>query len=692
VENPHLTLPVRNPRERGIIIFIAGIMMFLTVGTVGLAVDGGLAFLVKARLMASVDSAALGAARGLNLGTDEDSARAAATSTATRFFNANFPASYMGTNPALTTITPVFTLLTTSGVPNGVLQVDVTGAVTAPTYFMRIFNIPSVRVSATGTATRRTLVMMMILDVSGSMQSRSSTGSIPTNITSSSSSCDAMVYAASTFLDYFSSYDYVGLITFSNSARVVYSPSNNFKRTDSSGANHVLKDLNCGGSTNTAPSINLAWDAIRNVGLRLAMNEILLFTDGMPNVVTGNLPLRTEKDTRYGPHVAYGTSPPPNDDRLLHSDPRDPFTWIPSNPIAFPADQAGTHPNNPNSYTAAQRAQVAAGVTPRFGDSRFLPLTNVQYSAYTSANSSRRNAYGWHLAAAAGPYRKRWIFDEDAPANNYTRCRTSNRDIDVANEGVTYMCYNAALPSLNTTPATAYGGIRESENYHALYGDKQNTLFTPVFGETVGTFPSGFPNSSNGAALMAQTIAYIPDTDAKGNSNLGFRDNWVYNVNSGCAPAGTITPGNDLCKQRGGPWTSYPSVGLGTNFFENGPYQGKLRPDLPNAFPVAAMNSAVSAANRVKDDLDYNIRFDSVYLIGNENFVDREFLQIIANVEYIKPTIFDSGWSGTTPVAQYLNTRYNPAHQKGLWYFTTNGAELASLFAQIASSLLRLSN
>jgi Flp pilus assembly protein TadG len=680
----HLTLPVRKPGERGVIIFIVGIMMFLTVGTVGLAVDGGLAYLVKARVMASVDSAALGAARGLNLGTDEAAARAAATAAATRFFNANFPANYMGTDPALTTITPTFTLLQTNGSPNGVLQVDVTGAVTAPTYFMKIFNIPNVRVSATGTATRRTLVMMMILDVSGSMQSRSSTGSIPTNITSSSPSCDAMVYAASSFMDYFSSYDYIGLVTFSSSSQVVYPPSNNFKRTDASGANNVLRNLNCTGSTSTAPAINLAWDAIRNVGLRLAMNEILLFTDGMPNVATGTWQLRTEKDTRMGLNVNYNISPPPTDDRLLHSDPRDPFTWC---------GAVDNCPDLPTPYSTAQNtARTTHGVSvPKFGDSRFLPLTAAQLTFYNNISGTTRNGYGWHLNSASGPYRKRWIQDLNAPANNFNRCRTTGTNVNNANDGITYECYMAALPSLNTTPATAYGSARDSENYHRSFGRRSNTFHAPVVGETPGGWPSGFPTSSNGTAMTTQTTAFIPDVDAKGNSNRGFRDEWVYDVNPGCAPTGTITPGNDLCKQRGGRWSDFPG-GRGTNFWEDGPYEGKLRTDLPNTYPAAAMNSAVSAAGRVKDDLDYNIRMDTVYLIGNENFVDREFLQIIANVEYIKPTIFDSGSSGTTPVGQYLNPYYNPAHQKGLWYFTTNGAELANLFAQIASSLLRLSN
>ncbi len=189
---PSQNLSHRSPGERGIAIIIAAVMMAFTVSTVGLAIDGGLAYLVKERLMAAVDAASLGAARGLNLGEDVATANTNATNSAKRFFAANFPDGYMGTDPTKTTVTAVFTILKNgSGAPTGVLQVDVSGEVTAPTYFMNMFSVAKLKVSGTGTATRRTLVMMMILDVSGSMQSRVATGVIPASVSSASTSCDA---------------------------------------------------------------------------------------------------------------------------------------------------------------------------------------------------------------------------------------------------------------------------------------------------------------------------------------------------------------------------------------------------------------------------------------------------------------------------------------------------------------------
>jgi hypothetical protein len=696
----------RKPRERGIAIIISAILLMFTVGIVGLAIDGGVAYFVKGRLMAAVDSAALGAGRGLNLGDTIAEAETQAGLSAQRFFKANFPDNFMGTDPAKTSIVPEFQMIMSNGAPTGVLQVTVTGEVTAPTYFMKIFSKDNMVVRASGTATRRTLVMMLILDVSGSMSARQTTvGTIPSTVTATSRPCDAMVYAAARFIKYFSPYDYVGFSTFSSSSRVVYPPSTNFKNGGSSGMEDALADVNCSGGTNTAPALNISYDQIINVGLKLAMNSIVLFTDGMPNQVTGNWPLRTQIDTRYGPGPTYSVTSPPTDNRLLYRDLRNPMTTCRDNTMAMI-----TCPSLPLPYSSAQNtARTTHGVTtPLFGDSRFLPLTTAQYNWYNTwygaLSTAAREAQGWYLAAAAGPYRPRWIQDNNAPSENYDRCRDQNQYWGVTNRGVTWMCYQLPLPVTTGSAGTTMRGTfsqagtyknssqaaADQISYHQWFGDKSNSWGKPT--DTINTtgFPSGFPTptgTNGGRRSAAQTFAFIPNNDAMGNSNRGFRDNWVYNVNEGCAPAGTPIPANSgLCRFRGGTWTDYPTSGLGTNVWTAGPYINNLRTDLPNAYPAAAMNSAVSAANMIKNNTDYNIKIDSIYLIGNEDTVDREFLQVIANTKEIKPTIFDG--VGAMP---YTNPYYNPSQQTGLWYSTTDPTALSALFAEIASSLLRIS-
>jgi len=671
-------------RERGIAVLFSAALMFFTIGSVGLAVDGGMAYLVKARVSAAVDSASLGAARGLNLGASVDEANQFATQAAKRFFIANFPDHYMRTNPADTIITATFENILNAGAPSGILKVSVTAEVVLPTGFFNLFGVTNMRVSATGTATRRTLVMVMILDTSGSMGFRAVNGVIPTSVDPTTQPCDAIVYASSKFLDYFSSYDYVGLVTFDNQALLRYAPSTNFKRGDSAGLNAVLKDITCPGGTHTTPSINMAWDAIRNVGLKMAMNEIILFTDGAPNRGTAVWPVRFQRDTRYGPAASYpstnGTPDPPQNNpanaNLFFRDSNNPFS-----PTTYYLNPNVTPTLDP-PYTPTQQMQINNGVLPRYGDNSFLPLTTAQFNKYNTLPVPQRNNFGWYLHQANAPsYEARWIVDPAVPAGNYFDCRALYKN-----------CVAMPLPSTTGSPATW------QSTFSAYYSNVPN--FTNIFnskpyvsgGPTWTSPPTGFPNPTTGPMdfVSRQSIAYIGEQDMLGNSNYGYRDDWLFWVNEGCAPPGTILPfgSEHLCRMRGAPWADFPDVGLGSNRFPAGhPYAGKLRPDLPQAFMAATFNSAVSAANRAKSDTDYNIRFDSVYLTGGDGYIDREFLQIIANLQVFQPTIFDGVGAGT----QGNNPFYNPNHQQGIWYFTTNPADLASLFAQIAGSLLRLS-
>jgi Putative Flp pilus-assembly TadE/G-like len=53
----------RRSRERGMAIMMYAMMLFFVVAVVGLAVDVGTIFMIKARLSAAVDAAALAAGR-----------------------------------------------------------------------------------------------------------------------------------------------------------------------------------------------------------------------------------------------------------------------------------------------------------------------------------------------------------------------------------------------------------------------------------------------------------------------------------------------------------------------------------------------------------------------------------------------------------------------------------------------------
>src|SRR5580704_8966229 len=79
-------------REKGVSLLLATLSLVFIVPMMGLFVDVGILYAVKARLQASVDGAALAAARALNLGQSTDDQATNAKQNALNWFYANFPA------------------------------------------------------------------------------------------------------------------------------------------------------------------------------------------------------------------------------------------------------------------------------------------------------------------------------------------------------------------------------------------------------------------------------------------------------------------------------------------------------------------------------------------------------------------------------------------------------------------------
>jgi hypothetical protein len=212
---------------------------------------------------------------------------------------------------------------------------------------------------------------------------------------------------------------------------------------------------------------------------------------------------------------------------------------------------------------------------------------------------------------------------------------------------------------------------------------------------------------------IRQFIAYIPSTDAYGNSLLGVtatsntgtaqgglvsrtgqwnsgtkksQYDWIHQVNQLCAPDQSITPN---CRNTGDVWTNYSTTGTASNFFPNGSaYASQLRPDQPNTIVAASMNGAMAAAYTIRADTTYNIVINTIYLTGNTtDSVDREFLPIIANAPMITALPYDP-----TTFTPYTNPAYQSNQQSGVYLVTANRNQLASSFAQIASQVLRLSH
>lgn len=252
----------------------------------GLGIDAACQYWVKARLSSAVDSAALSAARSLNVGNTIASQTANAQTVGRQYFAANFPPGILGTtvfggaqvaNSVSITINEVSNLIT----------VTATAEVHAPLYFMQLLHFSSGTIVATSQTTRRNANIILVLDRSGSMNN-------------ASNSCAALVSAVESFTNNFiDGRDQLGMITFSTSANVDYAPTLYFK-SGSPALNPVINSLVCVGATSTAQGLTLAYNEIKNViNQPGALNVILFFTDGQANAVVATYPIKTVGDNRY---------------------------------------------------------------------------------------------------------------------------------------------------------------------------------------------------------------------------------------------------------------------------------------------------------------------------------------------------------------------------------------------------------
>lgn len=269
-----------NKKNRGIAVLVTSVAMVFVIPAVGLSIDAGMLYAVKAKLSAAADAASIAAARSLSVGLTIDEQRANATSTAQRFFRANFPDGYMGTRNGSVSIVvdetqlKVRTVLTTA-------QAD------APAYFMRFLGFDTTTVRAEGKASRRDVNVMLVLDRSGSM----------------AGSCSALAAAAKGFVDQFASgRDKIGLATFGITYRLDFDLAADYKTRSGTNMITQLNNLVCAGGTNSATPFHLAYEQLTAIDEPGALNVILFFTDGEPNTLTFNLPVRT-------PARGYTTSP-----------------------------------------------------------------------------------------------------------------------------------------------------------------------------------------------------------------------------------------------------------------------------------------------------------------------------------------------------------------------------------------------
>jgi Flp pilus assembly protein TadG len=252
--------------RKGVALILTTMAILFIGGMIGLAIDGGIAFFLKARLSQAMDAASLAGARSLARGVDTTAQTNNAITTAQNYFSANFPSNFWG----CTVTTPSVSVTEGTGANIHVRYVQVTGNVTTPLYFLRVLGLTSASLTSTATAQRRDVNVMIVLDRSGSM----------------APGISELVADANWFVNQFAEgRDYVGLVTFGGTYYMIQ-PSSSFSAVPT--AISTLTSTTVYGTTDHAQPLWQAYKALANLDQPASLNVLVFFTDGEPNTIYAN--------------------------------------------------------------------------------------------------------------------------------------------------------------------------------------------------------------------------------------------------------------------------------------------------------------------------------------------------------------------------------------------------------------------
>ena len=240
---------------------MVALCLLLLVGAVGLALDSGRAYLVRARLTAAVDAAGLAAARAVSRGEDAASRNASAIAAAGRAFQANYPDGYLGSTPAMHA--PLL------AVDAGRVVVDTSATASMPVGLTAVMGFTRLDIDASAQAVRRDLDLALVLDAS----------------TSLAPAAQQVRDAAALFLDRFNpDTDRVALVRFAHGA-VVDAPIRTMARGfDRPAMRQQLQATQFHGYTNSAEGLWHGREQLNGIApmQRSTLRVMLFFSDGVP--------------------------------------------------------------------------------------------------------------------------------------------------------------------------------------------------------------------------------------------------------------------------------------------------------------------------------------------------------------------------------------------------------------------------
>jgi Flp pilus assembly protein TadG len=242
--------------ERGTVLGLVALCLVVIMGSVGLGLDLGRAYLQKVRLGRAVDAGALAAARALRDG--EEVARREAL----RVAAANGVANGVG---------GITTSLIFGTNARGEATVSFTARQTVPTTFTLIMGIGALDVTARAVAAVPPVDVVLILDTSGSL--------------ASAGAFDELQQAAHDFVDNFDDHlDQMGLVSFQISAHDRFVLRDNFKID----VHNAINTMASAGDTNIGEGIRKARLQLMSASARAnAAKIVVFFTDGRATAYRG---------------------------------------------------------------------------------------------------------------------------------------------------------------------------------------------------------------------------------------------------------------------------------------------------------------------------------------------------------------------------------------------------------------------
>jgi Flp pilus assembly protein TadG len=251
-------------RQQGAVSILVALSLLLLLGVLGLAIDSGLGYMIRARLDAATDGAAIAAGQAVTRGSDQATQSANAQQAANAFFAANYPAGFLNSTASLGTPSITFN--------QGTVTIDLASQAQVPVSFMQLFGFNLLHVATASESVRRDLDMSLIIDTTGSM---AQDPTVPPAVRS----------AAITFLQQFDQLtDRVSLLHFAYGTVVDQPFNGNSRGFNLSAMTSSINNFNFSGSTNSAEAYWNALDQLNDVITQpSSLRVIVFFSDGAPN-------------------------------------------------------------------------------------------------------------------------------------------------------------------------------------------------------------------------------------------------------------------------------------------------------------------------------------------------------------------------------------------------------------------------